>query len=343
MKKKQKIRLGKCLFCGIALLCASCTEDAGLLQDNPSALQLLSVTLDGTAGTAATRTLRTSVDAVGVYVTKPDHTAYASATAYLYRLSGTTWSTDTPPEITPSAGEAKVYAYYPSGLAVTNNSGGAHTVPVSVLSADDFLATNQTDYLLTGTYDKAAASGSKLKVSSLDASSTNRALNITLVHALSKVSLRVLKSETATEKLTLKKVEILSPTNRIQTGSSGVMDLSTGVLSGLSSTSQLTLSNAAGIVLNTNSSAPNVTCLVAPMAGEEYLLSFRLTVDVLPAGAATPTELVFETGVVSTPQQWQTSKHYVYKVTVDKMGGGFSGVKIDDWQNDASQNTSIGI
>ncbi|KAA4736623.1 fimbrillin family protein, partial [Bacteroides fragilis] len=33
----------------------------------------------------------------------------------------------------------------------------------------------------------------------------------------------------------------------------------------------------------------------------------------------------------------------VYLITVDKMGGKLSSVQIEDWKNDANQNTSIGI
>ena len=340
MKKKQINGWQGWLLGGVALLLAACSEDTMLpRQGCEEALELESVTLDET-GSTATRTLLTAVDKVGIYVTKAtDHTAYPSYPNSVYTLSGTTWSTASPPQITAGNGAAKVYAYSPASLAVTHNSSGNHTVPVSVVTADNFIATAQTDYLLTGKYVKGQPTGNGLQVTPLDASSTSRSLNIPLVHALAKVSLRVLKSDAATEKLTLKKVEILSPTNRIQAGN-GTMNLQNGKLAGLSSTSQLTLTGET--VLTTGSSTPNVTCLVAPMAGEEPLLSFRLTVTVQTEGAA-GTDLTFETGVVGTPQKWEPCKHYIYKVTVDKMGGGFSGVQMDDWQNDASQNTSIGI
>ena len=35
--------------------------------------------------------------------------------------------------------------------------------------------------------------------------------------------------------------------------------------------------------------------------------------------------------------------HYVYAITIDKMGGSLTNVQIDAWKNDANQNTGIGI
>lgn len=319
---------------GAALVLASCAEDVQLPQtEDLYALKLESVSLD--EGGTSTRALLTEVNAVGLYLTKSNHTEYGSNPRCVYTKTGGIWSAGAAPLITvANGGDAVVYSFHPSGLTVTHDASGNHTVPVSVAAGDDFLATSQTDYLVNYHHGSSPSFGPSTVQTSF------RVLGISLKHTLAKVSLRVLKSEAATEQLTLKKVEILSPTNRIQTGN-GVMNLSSGVLSGLSSASKLTLTGST--VLATGSSAPNVTCLVAPMAAAEQLLSFRLTVEVLPAGATTPTELVFETGVVGTPQKWEVNKHYVYKVTVDKMGGGFSGVQMDDWQDDASQNTSIGI
>lgn len=82
-----------------------------------------------------------------------------------------------------------------------------------------------------------------------------------------------------------------------------------------------------------------MTCLVAPMAKEETVLSFRLKVCV--DGEAAAKAHAFETQSVTA--QWEAGKHYVYLITVDKMGGKLSSVQIEDWKNDANQNTSIGI
>lgn len=327
------------LLCGATLLAASCSEDIALTQENAHALKLETVTLDD-AGSTTTRAPLTEVNRIGIYVTKTaDNTPYPSNPSSVYTLSGSTWSAENPPQITGENGAAKVYAYYPSDLTVANNSSGGHTVTISVVTADDFKATGQNDYLVTGKYVKGQEAGNGMQVAPLSVTSTNRSISIPMVHTLAKVSLRVLKSEAATEKLTLKKVEILSPTNRMRAGN-GTMNLGNGKLE-LPNISILTLTGEA--VLATNSTAPNVTCLAAPMAEAEPLLSFRLTVTVQMAGSDTGTDLIFETGVVATPQKWEACKHYTYKVTVDKMGGGLSGMQMDDWQNDASQNTNIGI
>ena len=118
------------------------------------------------------------------------------------------------------------------------------------------------------------------------------------------------------------------------------MNLKTGVLNGLSSTSLLTLADAASpVVLKEQQATPNVSCLTAPMTGKETVLSFRLKVRI--NGESAENAHAFETKSVSA--EWKAGYHYVYQITVDKMGGSLSSVKIDDWKSDANQNTSIGI
>lgn len=135
-------------------------------------------------------------------------------------------------------------------------------------------------------------------------------------------------------------MDVLSGTNRLRTGI-GTMNLKSGLLNSLSDISTLTLAQASGVELKLkeNLKGPNVTCLVAPMAKEETVLSFRLKVCV--DGEAAAKAHAFETQSVTA--QWEAGKHYVYLITVDKMGGKLSSVQIEDWKNDANQNTSIGI
>ena len=155
-------------------------------------------------------------------------------------------------------------------------------------------------------------------------------------HALAKVSFRVSKSANVQETLTLTKIELLSSTSRLQMGSSGTMNLSTGTLNGLASTNSIALEGST--VLSTLQKDPNVS---SPMSAAETRLSFRLTVNVTEAdGSVTPRS--FETAVVSAVQ-WKAGYHYVYAITVDKMGGSLTNVKIDAWKSDANQNTGIGI
>ena len=178
-----------------------------------------------------------------------------------------------------------------------------------------------------------------LRATPLAATAASRAVTFTMNHALAKVSFRVSKSANVQETLTLTKIELLSSTSRLQMGSSDTMNLSTGTLNGLASTNSIALEGST--VLSTLQKDPNVSSLVAPMSAAETRLSFRLTVNVTEAdGNVTPRS--FETAVVSAVQ-WKAGYHYVYAITVDKMGGSLTNVKIDVWKSDANQNTGIGI
>lgn len=306
---------------GLALLFAGCNEDS-LSQMPDNALRLHSVEVVGDSGTStATRAQTTAaqVTKIGVYLTTYQH---ASRNQYLYELKSGTWSSANPPEITAVKEQADLaYAFFPSDATVTNSSSGAHTIPVKV-AASDFSLTSQTDYLYAG--PKTAHAGS-------------RSVSFEMNHALAKVSFNILKSVTVTEELTLKKVEILSGTNRLQQGSSGTLNLSTGKLNGLASTGSLVF--AGSTELKTLQDQPNVSCLVAPMTSVETKLSFRLSVRV----AGETEDRVFETAAVSGNVLWEAGTHYIYRMTVDKMGGSLTGIKIDGWKNDANQNTGIGI
>lgn len=283
-------------------------------------LQLRSVELPDASATRATSTAQ--LDKIGVYATGNSHVALSSNAKSVYALQNGTWSSEYPPLITQ---DVKLYAFSPYTLAVTNSSAGNHTVPVEV-AADNFTASRQTDYLYA---EPVAASASK------------RAVTFTMKHALAKVSFRVKKSANVQETLTLKNIELVSSTNRLQMGKGGTLNLANGTLNGLASTSSITLDGT--VVLNTLQSDPNVSSLVAPMTATETRLSFRLTVEVSEAGSGTTTTRTFETAAVAKEVQWLAGYHYVYGITVDKMSGSLTNVQIDAWKSDANQNTGIGI
>lgn len=306
---------------GLALLLAGCSEDS-LPQMPDNALRLQSVEVAGdsdTSGETRAQTTAAPVTEIGVYLTDYLH---APRNQYIYKLKNGTWSCSAPPEITVNQAHADLaYAFFPSDAPVTNGAGGAHTIPVKV-AASDFSLASQTDYLYAGP-EKAHAG--------------SRSVSFEMNHALAKVSFNILKSATVTEKLTLKKVEILSGTNRLQQGNSGTLNLSTGKLNGLAATGSLLF--AGSTELKVLQDQPNVSCLVAPMTSIETKLSFRLSVLV----DGETQDRVFETAAVSGDVQWVAGTHYIYRMTVDKMGGSLTGITIDGWKNDANQNTGIGI
>ena len=75
------------------------------------------------------------------------------------------------------------------------------------------------------------------------------------------------------------------------------------------------------------------------MSTSESVLSFSITV----AKEGDTLERTFTTSSISPAVKWEAGFHYTYRITVNKMSGDVDGVLIEDWQNDASQNTSVGI
>ena len=249
-----------------------------------------------------------------------------------FSLKEGVWTPDKQTIMNSTSGDALLYAYYPPA-AIQASGDGEHTTAVNLPSSlTDFLATGQADYLY--------GVGTDTGTAPVTATLSSRTVSFKMKHALAKVSFHIVKSASATEALKLIQVDVLSGTNRLRTGI-GTMNLKSGLLNSLSDISTLTLAQASGVELKLkeNQKGPNVTCLVAPMAKEETVLSFRLKVCV--DGEAAAKAHTFETQ--SLTAQWEAGKHYVYLITVDKMGGTLSSVQIEDWKNDANQNTSIGI
>lgn len=307
-----------------ASLLSACGDDALMDQpDHTLHLQSVSVADNPAVATRAALGATAPISAIGIYATSHDHTAMDGA-PYTFEKKGGTWScATTAPQITSNENaQDHVYAFSPKGSSVTHSPTGNHTIPVTI-GNDNFSATQQTDYLYAA---------------SQRVYSAKRTVSFEMLHALAKVSFKIVKSESVAEKLTLHKIEILSGTNRLQRGNNGTMNIGTGVLSNLAVTGSLILTGNTD--LNVLQDQPNVSSLAAPMIAIETKLSFRLSVLV----EGETEDRVFETAAIpGDGVQWKAGVHYVYKITVDKMGGSLTGIKIDGWKNDASQNTGIGI
>lgn len=304
---------------------AGCHADEMQIDDKGNTLQLLSVTLDEDP---ASKAAVSSIQTVNIYATTTDsgeETALAENALSTYTYAGNTWSSTAAPVLVGSA--TNIYAYYPetkdnNPIPVTHNSSGDHTIPISILASEEFEG-KQDDYLYA---------------MPTTASISSKAISLTMKHALSKITFEITKAETATEQLTLNKVEILSKTGRLQTGS-GNMSIKDGQLNGLASGELITLTGAKTL----SSAGSKISALLAPMSGPETAMSFRLTVNV------GETERTFETGSVTsntegwTGEQWKPGMEYVYKIKVDKMTGSFEGVSFYKWKTGADQNTQVGI
>lgn len=328
--KKPANRLYMALALGAGIcLTASCASDDGFAADE-GALELQRIEVEGEE--SITRAEATAITEVDVYATNTAHKAYGDNPLMSFSLKEGVWTPDKQTIMNSTSGDALLYAYYPPA-AIQASGDGEHTTAVNLPSSlTDFLATGQADYLY--------GVGTDTGTAPVTATLSSRTVSFKMKHALAKVSFHIVKSASATEALKLIQVDVLSGTNRLRTGI-GTMNLKSGLLNSLSDISTLTLAQASGVELKLkeNQKGPNVTCLVAPMAKEETVLSFRLKVCV--DGEAAAKAHTFETQ--SLTAQWEAGKHYVYLITVDKMGGTLSSVQIEDWKNDANQNTSIGI
>lgn len=328
--KKPANRLYMALALGAGIcLTASCASDDGFAADE-GALELQRIEVEGEE--SITRAEATAITEVDVYATNTAHKAYGDNLLMTFSLKEGVWTPDKQTIMNSTSGDALLYAYYPPA-AIQASGDGEHTTAVNLPSSlTDFLATGQADYLY--------GVGTDTGTAPVTATLSSRTVSFKMKHALAKVSFHIVKSASATEALKLIQVDVLSGTNRLRTGI-GTMNLKSGLLNSLSDISTLTLAQASGVELKLkeNQKGPNVTCLVAPMAKEETVLSFRLKVCV--DGEAAAKAHTFETQ--SLTAQWEAGKHYVYLITVDKMGGTLSSVQIEDWKNDANQNTSIGI
>lgn len=322
------------LLAGMAgMACSDNLPDNGQGEEAATSgnLSLLSVEL----AEVPTRSSVTSISSVRLYVANAaDDSLYnKTVPSLLFEQSGGRWSSEQSVEIIADKA-AKVYGGYPSDATLTDDNKtpkikvilrkGSDSDPVDATEALDFLATQQADYLYSGP---------------VGASSTNRAISLRMKHALTKVSFRIAKATDVSEKLTLTKLVIRSEGSKLQTGQDGRMLLTDGTLNALVATSSIVLTGET--VLSAKQDNPNVTCLLAPMNSAESVLSFGLTVMV--GEGADAVERTFNTASITPAVQWLAGKHYVYQITVNKMSGKLDGVKVEDWKNDASQNTQIGI
>lgn len=306
------------LVSGIALTGCSDALQENKVEDH--ALQLLSVSL---ADEQDTRAIVTSSDIneVNVYVANTDGSKYVeNGTTSLVFAKGSTGSWSSTERVEISTTEAKVYASYPSDAPISND-GNSPYINVTVLEQGENFLGSQTDYLYA---------------SPKTATQQDRAITLEMNHALAKVSFCIQKAQEVTENVELQEIKIHSGGNLLQAGV-GTMQLSDGKINGLSSVSDIILNGT--LTVKNQQTSPNVSCLVAPMNSADAALSFVLSVKVGNNNSLQ----TFSTSSITPEVKWKAGMHYVYTITIRKVGGTLDNVQIVDWKNDAGQNTNIGI
>ncbi|MDO5526692.1 MAG: fimbrillin family protein [Prevotella sp.] len=203
---------------------------------------------------------------VGFYITgETVNTVYPGAPAnggVLNKVNGV-WKTTPTTKVSNTRG--RLYAWYPSGLALTPDmTGGNHTVPVSVPASQTSVGAVQqsaTDYLY-GSGSDAVASSTPVVVG------TNVVPNSTIYmqHAMAQVVFNVkYDARDASDNNYVKKITLTTPNALFFVGN-GTMKVADGTLSGLGRSSVLSFAPVAGNEQSVGETPATVASgLVAPL------------------------------------------------------------------------------
>lgn len=327
-----------------SLLLTACGDNALTpLPDGaePDVLRVLSVDAaePDTRSIVTTAGLNTAGGRIGVYAVNTDGTEYVpsrgGSNTSAYQHDGNRWNCDATDgskllRLPPTGSTVKAAAFYPADLVPRYGSnGGSYVSGIHVLAADDFTATNQTDYLYSGF------------TGTLHTASRNT--SFTLKHALAKLTIKVYrKSVLSDTKLTSLQILDAGGSN-LQAGSGKSMNLETGALQGLVGQTAITLTAGDDGQKQTISEAGSSTTataytLVAPAPSLEYL-AFQLTTS---RGTA-ESEQSFLTSSIkmvdASPAsgeylRWTAGSHYVFTIVLDGMQAGIADIQVCKWESD---------
>ena len=257
-----------------------------------------------------------SSSTIGVFVSGAAYSPTANSTAAVSSGSNTVSPT---PSIYINA-DATVYGYYPATASELTNPTSVSTKAVSVVTADDFSATSQNDYLWA---------------TPVAVSKTNRTAALTFNHALSKVifSLKLGSTYAGAGALTEIKLTAGGDTYKFKAGTNGTMAIATGALAGL--TSQSTLDYTGTKTLSTTAS--EIVALVAPTqlaegTSSSSTITLAITLDGQTYSATLP---------VSQVAAWVAATSYTYNITVSSGELVIGTVSIADWTAGTSTDVTL--
>lgn len=328
-----------------SLLLTACGDNALTpLPDEaePDVLRVLSVDAaePDTRSIVTTAGLNTSGGRIGVYAVNTDGTEYVPArggsNTSAYQHDGSQWNCiatdgDKLLRLPPATGSTvKAAAFYPVDLVPRYGSNdGSYVSGINVLAADDFTATNQTDYLYSGF------------TGNLHTASRN--ISFTLKHALAKLTIKVYRKSVLTEtKLTSLQILDAGGSN-LQAGSGKSMNLETGALQGLVGQAAITLTagdDGQKQTINEVRSGTTATAytLVAPAPSLEYL-AFQLTTsrgtaDSEQSFLTSSIKMVDATPASGEYLRWTAGSHYVFTIVLDGMQAGIADIQVCKWESD---------
>lgn len=263
---------------------------------------------------------------------------------------GKTWSTTSILYLGDT--EGSVYAWAPATMdgELNSNSPKIPVMKSPIVSAEQTFAynkqwnTSQVDYLY----------GTNAEKSTPKVSRQQSSVALSMQHALSKISFKVMKAngQTVTSEDYVKKVELTSSNTAFvmasTPASSVTMKLADGTLTGTSTTSTLTLTATTGTseqgpiatwaetsgggdgTADFSEVTPQAYGLVAPANVGD--IGVKITLGA--AGALDDKDHTYSTtsnNKISV--NWVKGKHYIYTMTVTDRGLEFNSVSVADWES----------
>lgn len=345
------------LLC-IPLFLGGCVEENQLFEEgNRIALQpgvttaaarpADSRSIVNNVGTAADR-----INTVGIYVARmSDNTLYpgtpSAGTVFTApAVEGGAWTSATPVYVHGIAG--RLFAWSPSGQAVTGNASGAPTIPVgSIPAAQTFDGANEYSCSATD-YMYGAGTNTPGSEETIPVSNTAHTPTIYMQHALSQIAIRMVNAADRpadaaydyVKKITLTANSSATPFKVIS--SSGTMSLADGALTGQSNAGELIFTPSANPkqVGAVGSPATAAYGLVVPKAEAASGTSVKLSLLLGEASLSkTDTErlLVIESTDVFN-KGWEKGKRYVYTLTLGKRGIAISDADIKGWETETGSD-----
>jgi len=292
---------------------AGCTKEESSAIEGYSELKVTTNIVESSTVKPSTKAILTefSGSTIGVFVAGTSNsTATVSTGANAVTVD---------PSI-PINGSTTVYAYYPATGGEITNPTSTSTKDITVVNADDFAATDQTDYLYA---------------TPVTVTTENRTAELTFQHALSKVNFNIKKADDFTGPGVLSKISLKTTASddayKFLSGS-GTMTIADGSINGLTATDSLTFTDATNpITLSTT--AQEAVALVAPVTlAASTTATSTITITLTIDGTSYPAILP-----VSKVSVWVGGNAYTYNITVNKKELEISrNVQITDWESNAT-------
>ncbi|MFA7115880.1 MAG: fimbrillin family protein [Bacteroidales bacterium] len=213
--------------------------------------------------------------------------------------------------------DATVYSWYPATADELTAPDSTFTKSITLVSTDDFSATNQTDYLWA---------------TPVNVTKSNCDTVLTFHHALSKIIFSVTLGDNYKGAGELTAISLTSTSTPFLSGT-GKMKIADGVVTELTATDTFTYNGT----LSLSDEATEAVALVAPTILAENTdatsnITIKLTIDGYSYS---------DIFLVSTVSEWAAHTEYTYNITVNSGVLTIGTVTIADWTVGLSTDISV--